>query len=521
MRFRIETIGIPILFLLTRSFGWPKILYNTDVIQFALALDRMDLAAHQPHPPGYIWFVLLGRFFRLFTGNDRDALIIASLFLGLIVLILLQKFTAKYFGRVTSIYAGLLFCVSPMSWFFSVVGLNYMADALIAISGAMLFYMPKGCPDARSAFYRALVGALLIGFRPQALIFIVPVWVYFFILCKEKRFQVLLGFISGTLIWVGVTMAVAGSVNIVKPAMEHVLRPQVAGYADLAPSLEKLRLAAWQTKVYLDYTLSSGIFFVPLMIIAYMIYGGLRGRPFRKFFLILTLPHFLFSLFIFIIQPGHFVYQLPLLIMMLAVLLGWMYKSKSYKIVSIIIVGIFILSMINTTFFMPISDKRPNVGYREIRRSDQYYTGVFEAIGEYDNLGNTIILCEDFRHVFYYFPEACDIGFSFIRLKMLGDNPLVLQSGKKRKFEPVTAETVDSGAPVFRIEAGNEYERLIYFGRGKWQCVDDDLIPHESSESVAGIILHPDDYIYFGPGRTWWVGPSTETTPPHPRIKEK
>jgi len=521
VRFRIEIITIPIIFLLTRSFGWPKILYNTDAIQFALALDRMDLTAHQPHPPGYIWFVLTGRFFRLFTGNDQDALIIASLFLGLIVLILLQKFTARYFGRVTSIYAGLLFCVSPMSWFFSVVGLNYMADALIAISGAMLFYMPKGCPDARSAFLRAFVGALLIGFRPQALIFIVPVWIYFFLQCHGKRLSVLSGFIIGSLIWIGITMAVTGSVNIVKPAMEHALRPQVAGYADLAPSAEKLRLAAWQTKVYIDYTLASGIFLVPLMIIAYIIYGGLRGRPFRKFFLILALPHFLFSLFIFIIQPGHFVYQLPLLIMMLAVLLGWMYRSKSYRNLSLVIVGIFMLSMINSTFFMPTSDKRPNVGYREIIRNDQYYTGVFEAIREYDNLDNTVILCEDFRHVFYYFPDAWDIGFSFIRLKMLGDNPLVLQAGKDREFKPVTAETVDSGTPVFRIETWDEYERLIYFGRGKWQCVDDDLIPHESSEMLSSIILQPDDYIYFGPGRTWWVGPSVETTPPHPRIKEK
>src|SRR4051812_33343632 len=34
---------------------------NWDGVQFVLALGHFDLQAHQPHPPGYILYVLLGR----------------------------------------------------------------------------------------------------------------------------------------------------------------------------------------------------------------------------------------------------------------------------------------------------------------------------------------------------------------------------------------------------------------------------------------------------------------------------
>jgi hypothetical protein len=31
-----------------------RYLFNWDALQFALGIQRFDLAAHRPHPPGYI-----------------------------------------------------------------------------------------------------------------------------------------------------------------------------------------------------------------------------------------------------------------------------------------------------------------------------------------------------------------------------------------------------------------------------------------------------------------------------------
>ena len=50
--------------MLTLASRWPyraRMLYNWDAVQFALALTEFDVAKHQPHPPGYLLYVGLGR----------------------------------------------------------------------------------------------------------------------------------------------------------------------------------------------------------------------------------------------------------------------------------------------------------------------------------------------------------------------------------------------------------------------------------------------------------------------------
>ena len=53
-----------LLALVTLASRWPyraRMLYNWDAVQFALALREFDIAKHQPHPPGYVLYVGLGR----------------------------------------------------------------------------------------------------------------------------------------------------------------------------------------------------------------------------------------------------------------------------------------------------------------------------------------------------------------------------------------------------------------------------------------------------------------------------
>ena len=57
----ILAVSLAVLTLVTR---WPyrlRLLPTWDAIQFALALGEYDVVRHQPHPPGYILYVALGR----------------------------------------------------------------------------------------------------------------------------------------------------------------------------------------------------------------------------------------------------------------------------------------------------------------------------------------------------------------------------------------------------------------------------------------------------------------------------
>jgi hypothetical protein len=514
VRIRAEAIGIPILFIVTRMFGHPKVLYNNDAIQFALAFDRMDLAIHEPHPPGYIWFVLLGRLFKAITGNDELALSLCSIALGLVVLILLQAFVGKKFGRSASAFTGILFCFSPMSWFFSVVGLNYMADALVAVASLVLFYRKPDTLNGRQVFSRALIGAMLVGFRPQAIIYILPVWIYFLLLQKRQLVSGIAGFIAGNAIWIGITMLAAGTVDIFAPAVEHAFRPDISRYDALIPNFIKLRFAVWQIRLYTSYTLSGGLWLLMLPLVVFFLRGGFRKGPFRKFFLVWTLPHLLFSLFVFIVQPGHFVYMLPALVMALGIAIAWLYDQIPLRVLAIVIGAIVTLSMIYGIILQPPKEGFVNVGYQEIKRNDEFFIESFAAIRAIDGYENAIVLNEDFRHIFYYMPEVEGIGFTFQRLNKTGSNPLILHAGKGLEYEPVKAEPVDVEHFVYRLDPGPDVKRVIYFGRDKWEYIGDDLKIDEETPSVGYIDLPPGSYIYFAPKRKWWAGDENATVPP-------
>ncbi|MBI4245911.1 MAG: glycosyl transferase, partial [Candidatus Rokubacteria bacterium] len=53
--------ALSLLAVLSRLPYRARMLYNWDAVQFALALREYDVVKHQPHPPGYILYVGLGR----------------------------------------------------------------------------------------------------------------------------------------------------------------------------------------------------------------------------------------------------------------------------------------------------------------------------------------------------------------------------------------------------------------------------------------------------------------------------
>lgn len=57
----VFSVGLSLVTVLSRLPYRTRMLYNWDAVQFALALKEYDIAEHQPHPPGYILYVLIWR----------------------------------------------------------------------------------------------------------------------------------------------------------------------------------------------------------------------------------------------------------------------------------------------------------------------------------------------------------------------------------------------------------------------------------------------------------------------------
>src|SRR5437763_1885237 len=66
------------LTILTRQpFLTPR-LAHWDAVNYALGLHDFNVAAHQPHPPGSPYYILLGRAVLALSGDDNGALIAIS-----------------------------------------------------------------------------------------------------------------------------------------------------------------------------------------------------------------------------------------------------------------------------------------------------------------------------------------------------------------------------------------------------------------------------------------------------------
>lgn len=103
------------LFLLEIYYASPYAA-TWDQVDFALALDRYDLLAMQPHFPGYPYFVLGGMLIHAFIDNPAKALSIfnvIALFSATIPMVFLLK---KHHSTVMSLSLARSFNRQAISW---------------------------------------------------------------------------------------------------------------------------------------------------------------------------------------------------------------------------------------------------------------------------------------------------------------------------------------------------------------------------------------------------------------------
>jgi len=70
--------ALGLLTVLSRLPYRTRMLYNWDAVQFALALREYDVVKHQPHPPGYILYVALGRLVNTWLDNPTATYVVLA-----------------------------------------------------------------------------------------------------------------------------------------------------------------------------------------------------------------------------------------------------------------------------------------------------------------------------------------------------------------------------------------------------------------------------------------------------------
>jgi hypothetical protein len=165
--------GLGVLTLLSR---WPyraRMLYNWDAVQFALALREFDVAKHQPHPPGYLLYVGLGRLLNIPLADPNLAYVGLAMLFSAATTVTVYWLARALYGRATAASAAALLAVSPVFWFYGSVGLTYAGEAFGAsLVAAFAYRALRG--DARYLYGGALALGLAGGIRPSLLVLLFP-----------------------------------------------------------------------------------------------------------------------------------------------------------------------------------------------------------------------------------------------------------------------------------------------------------------------------------------------------------
>lgn len=177
----MRNLSRPLLFALaviaTRLPFTSKYLFNMDSVQFALATGKFDVALHQPHPPGYFLYVMMGRFFLLFTKDENTAFVAISMISSSLAVIAVYKLAVELYNEETGLAAAAIAMTSPLFWLHGEVALSYMPEALMsALFAFICLRMLKG----ESGLYWAAAVTLAIagGIRQNTMVFLFPLWIY-------------------------------------------------------------------------------------------------------------------------------------------------------------------------------------------------------------------------------------------------------------------------------------------------------------------------------------------------------
>ena len=169
-------VGLAALTLLSR---WPyraRMLYNWDAVQFALALREFDVAKHQPHPPGYLLYVALGRLLNIPLGDPNLAYVALAMVFSAATTVAVYWLARALYDRVTAAAAAALLAVSPLFWFYGSVGLTYAGEAFGAsLVAAFAYGALRG--DPRALYGCAVALGLVGGIRQSVLVLLFPLCV--------------------------------------------------------------------------------------------------------------------------------------------------------------------------------------------------------------------------------------------------------------------------------------------------------------------------------------------------------
>ena len=350
-------LGLAIVTLLSR---WPyraRMLYNWDAVQFALALHEFDIAKHQPHPPGYLLYVALGRLLNASLGDPTLAYVALAMLFSAGTTFVLYWLARRLFDRATALIAASLLAVSPLFWFYGSVGLTYAGEAFAASVVAWFAYGAL-TGHVSSLYWGALALGLTGGMRQSVLLLLLPLWLGSALLGIRSRRRVAIAgaiLLATVLAWLLPMLWLTGGPAAYVGASTQLYGSMLLPTSVLGGSLE-ITLA--QARYLLESTLV-GLGPLGLVALALPAYARRMGWSRPEWFLLgWIVPPIIFYMLIHFGQAGYVLTFLPALVILLSRVLAWVVAAGSERLRrpnwrwALTTATLLPLVLINTGFFV-------------------------------------------------------------------------------------------------------------------------------------------------------------------------
>lgn len=150
--------------------------FHWDEIQFVFAAAHYDVRLHQPHPPGYFFFVLQGKLLAALTGDPYRAFQLLSSLYYCVALALFHRLARRLElprpGETTFFFA-----LSPLVFFHSLTGMSYMAETAWTLAVVLLGL--RHLRGSGSFLYLSAALGIVGGVRQSGMVLLLPLYGYF------------------------------------------------------------------------------------------------------------------------------------------------------------------------------------------------------------------------------------------------------------------------------------------------------------------------------------------------------
>ncbi len=391
------------------------VLYHWDSLNYALALERFDIAADQPHPPGYPIYIAIARAVNAIVRDPQQTFVGISAVSSGLAVAALYGLGAALFDRRVGLAAAVFLASSPLFWFYGAIAMPHAVDAfVVAVAVWLLYAVARG--RTALAIPAAIWLGLAGGLRQQTQVFLAPLMLYAaWSLSWRQRLLSLAALVAVDLAWFVPLVATSGGLDRYAATVQaFYLETNAAtsifsggGWWGLRRNLSKLAL-------YTPY--GWGVAALPALLAAAVLWrrGRLRGTTVRRderirVISLWVIPCLTYYALVHMGQQGlTFIYLCALLLVSAwAIARAWPRQLAALS--AAVVLGNALILLAAPTF--PLGGDNPKILTRDtLRRHDEYFATRFAVIPRQFDPRHTIVLASSWRFMEVYLP-----AFSFLK----------------------------------------------------------------------------------------------------------